>query len=64
MSLLSHRTVLENKSALLDLSEEFHDIDNFYHQRPTWKSSESPTTVRFEPHGTERMPRLQPLWLA
>lgn len=29
---------LENKSALLDLSEEFHDIDNFYRlQRPTWE---------------------------
>ncbi len=29
---------LENKGPLLDLSEEFHDIDNFYrHQRPTWE---------------------------
>jgi hypothetical protein len=29
---------LENKAALLDLSEEFHDIDNFYRlQRPTWE---------------------------
>jgi hypothetical protein len=29
---------LENKSDLLDLSEEFHDIDNFYRlQRPTWE---------------------------
>jgi hypothetical protein len=29
---------LENKEPLLDLSEEFHDIDNFYRlQRPTWE---------------------------
>ena len=29
---------LENKADLLDLSEEFHDIDNFYrHQKPTWE---------------------------
>ncbi len=29
---------LENKGPLLDLSEEFHDIDNFYRlQRPTWE---------------------------
>ncbi len=29
---------MENKAALLDLSEEFHDIDNFYrHQKPTWE---------------------------
>jgi hypothetical protein len=29
---------LENKASLLDLSEEFHDIDNFYRlQRPTWE---------------------------
>ncbi len=29
---------LENKAELLDLSEEFHDIDNFYrHQKPTWE---------------------------
>jgi|GEM_PF-1914160 len=29
---------LENKGLLLDLSEEFHDIDNFYRlQRPTWE---------------------------
>jgi len=29
---------LENKATLLDLSEEFHDIDNFYRlQRPTWE---------------------------
>lgn len=29
---------LDNKSDLLDLSEEFHDIENFYRlQRPTWE---------------------------
>ena len=29
---------LENKTDLLDLSEEFHDIDDFYlHQKPTWE---------------------------
>lgn len=29
---------LENKGPLLDLSEAFHDIDNFYRlQRPTWE---------------------------
>ena len=29
---------LENRSPLLDLSNEFHDIDNFYqHQKPTWE---------------------------
>ena len=29
---------MENKGPLLDLSEEFHDIDNFYRlQRPTWE---------------------------
>lgn len=29
---------MENKAAMLDLSEEFHDIDNFYrHQKPTWE---------------------------
>jgi hypothetical protein len=29
---------MENKAALLDLSEAFHDIDNFYrHQKPTWE---------------------------
>jgi len=29
---------LENKADLLDLSEEFHEIDNFYrHQKPTWE---------------------------
>jgi hypothetical protein len=29
---------LENKTTLLELSEEFHDIDNFYrHQKPTWE---------------------------
>lgn len=29
---------LENKDPLLDLSEAFHDIDNFYRlQRPTWE---------------------------
>jgi len=28
----------ENKAALLDLSEEFHDVDHFYqHQKPTWE---------------------------
>ena len=29
---------LENRAALLGLSEEFHDIDNFFrHQKPTWE---------------------------
>lgn len=29
---------MENKAALLDLSETFHDIDHFYsHQKPTWE---------------------------
>lgn len=29
---------MENKAELLDLSEEFHDIDNFYRtQKPTWE---------------------------
>ncbi len=29
---------IENKAELLDLAEEFHDIDNFYrYQKPTWE---------------------------
>lgn len=29
---------LENKTSLLDMAEDFHDIDNFYRsQRPTWE---------------------------
>lgn len=43
---------LENKGPLLDLSEEFHDIDNFYrHQRPTWEKLRK----SYDKYGLNRM---------
>jgi hypothetical protein len=45
---------MENRPALLGLSNEFHDIDNFYqHQKPTWEKLRDAYHGRFAPNRME-----------